>query len=213
MVELVVVRHGQSLWNLENRFTGWVDVDLTEKGVLEAREAGEKLVSNNYKFDIAYVSMLKRARHTLNIILNVLNESIPIIESKNLNERHYGGLQGQNKQEATIKFGEETVKTWRRSYDVRPPEAEKPNLSEPNGESLKDTYERVVKYFHETIEKDLKNHKKLLIVAHGNSLRALSKYLLKLSDSEIIDFEIPTGKPLVFKLDDNLNVISYDYLK
>ncbi|MDY0276460.1 MAG: 2,3-bisphosphoglycerate-dependent phosphoglycerate mutase [Acholeplasma sp.] len=212
MTKLVVVRHGQSLWNLENKFTGWTDVDLSEKGIEEAKSAGLLLKEKNYTFDVAYTSKLLRANRTLNIILDELNVKVPIHYSYKLNERHYGGLQGLNKSDAAKEFGAEQVKLWRRSYDVRPPKSNIPNINEPNGESLKDTYYRVKDYYIKTIKHELKNQKNVLIVAHGNSLRALAKYLLDLSDDAIIDFEIPTGKPLVFELNDKLKVEKYYYL-
>lgn len=212
-MKLVVIRHGQSLWNLENKFTGWTDVELSEQGINEAIESGKILKANNYNFDVLYTSKLTRAIHTANLVLKELNiNEIETHRSKNLNERHYGALQGLNKKDTALKYGDEQVKIWRRSYDVRPPQINKIK-NEPTGESLKDTYERVIPYYNKYIKKDLLNNKKVLIVAHGNSLRSLAKYLLKISDEDIINFEIPTGNPLIFELDNNLNVLKYYYLK
>lgn len=198
---LVIVRHGQSLWNLENKFTGWVDVDLSEKGQHEAKLAGEKL--KDYNFDKAYTSDLKRAQQTLNIILDTLHEkNIPIEKDKALNERMYGDLQGMNKNEMRKKYGEDQVHIWRRSYDIAP----------PNGESLKDTAERVLPYFHNKIEPELKKGKNILVVAHGNSLRALMMHLENISTKDIALTEIPTGHPKIYNLDDNLKLIETKYL-
>jgi len=214
MIELVLVRHGQSVWNLENRFTGWTDVDLSEQGVREAHEAGELLKKHGYKFDVAYTSSLMRAQKTLDLILQELGQKdIPIHRDFRLNERHYGGLQGLNKQETAERFSAEQVHIWRRSYDVPPLASEKPVKGEPNGESLKDTVVRVIPYYKETIEKDLKAGKQVIIAAHGNSLRALAKYLLNISDDKIVEFEIPTGAPLIIKLDKDLKSLGYYYLK
>ncbi len=214
MIELVLVRHGQSVWNLENRFTGWTDVDLSEQGVKEAHDAGKLLKRHGYSFDVAYTSALKRAQKTLDFILEELNQKdIPIHRSDRLNERHYGGLQGLNKKETAEKFSPEQVHIWRRSYDVPPLASTNPKEGEPNGESLKDTYFRVMPYYEKMIEKDLKAGKKIIIAAHGNSLRALAKFLLDISDDKIVAFEIPTGAPLVIKLDENLKSLGYYYLK
>lgn len=228
MKELVLVRHGQSIWNLENRFTGWTDVGLTEKGILEAREAGFILKEKGYTFDVAYTSVLKRANDTLDLILDELNLSLPIHYDYRLNERHYGALQGLNKDETKLKYGEEQVKLWRRSASVRPPELTRDderfpgndskykNLEEselPLTENLDDTIKRVVKCYEEKIKKDILDDKKVIIVAHGNSLRGLIKYLENLSDEEIMNVEIPTGNPLVYQMDDNLKVINKFYLK
>ena len=214
MIELVLVRHGQSVWNLENRFTGWTDVDLSEQGVKEAHDAGKLLKRHGYSFDVAYTSALKRAQKTLDFILEELNQKdIPIHRSDRLNERHYGGLQGLNKKETAEKFSPEQVHIWRRSYDVPPLASNNPKEGEPNGESLKDTYFRVMPYYEKMIEKDLKAGKKIIIAAHGNSLRALAKFLLDISDDKIVAFEIPTGAPLVIKLDENLKSLGYYYLK
>lgn len=201
MPNLIVVRHGQSQWNLENKFTGWVDVDLSEKGIAEAHNAGEKL--KEFKFDKAFTSDLIRAQKTLDIILDKTEQThIPVEKDKALNERMYGDLQGLNKDETRAKFGDEQVKIWRRSFDISP----------PNGESLKDTADRVLPYYHEKIEPELKNGNDVLISAHGNSLRALIMYLEKLTPEEILETEIPTGIPKLYKLDDDLNVIDSYYL-
>lgn len=201
MPKLVVVRHGQSQWNLENRFTGWVDMDLSPKGEEEAKEAGELL--KGYKFDEAFTSDLIRAQRTLDIILEEIGQTdIPIEKNLALNERMYGDLQGLNKDETRKKFGEEQVHIWRRSYNTAP----------PNGESLKDTADRVLPYYKEKIEPELKTGKNILISAHGNSLRALIMYLEKLSPEEIVKVEIPTGRPKLYVLDDDLNVKEAKYL-
>ncbi|MFT4204534.1 MAG: 2,3-bisphosphoglycerate-dependent phosphoglycerate mutase [Chitinophagaceae bacterium] len=201
MPQLVIVRHGQSQWNLENRFTGEVDIDLTEQGKAEAHAAGEKL--KEYLFDTAFTSALKRAQETLQIILEVTGETnIPIIADKALNERNYGNLQGLNKAETAQKFGDEQVHIWRRSYDISP----------PGGESLKDTYNRVIPYYKKYIEPKLKAGKDILIVAHGNSLRALAKFLEHIDDKEISEFNIPTGVPKLYVLDAELNVVETRYL-
>jgi 2,3-bisphosphoglycerate-dependent phosphoglycerate mutase len=201
MPNLVIVRHGQSQWNLENKFTGWVDVDLSEKGIAEAHNAGEKL--KDFKFDAAYTSDLIRAQKTLDIILEKIGQTeIPIEKDVALNERMYGDLQGLNKDETREKFGDEQVKLWRRSYDIQP----------PNGESLKDTSDRVMPYYHEKIEPALKSGKDILISAHGNSLRALIMYLEKMTPQQILETEVPTGKPKLYKLDDDLNVLETYYL-
>ena len=197
MPQLVIFRHGQSTWNLENKFTGWVDVDLTDKGVEEAKSAGEKL--KGYKFDLAYSSELIRAQKTLQIAMETASH--PVIKpvyNKALNERMYGDLQGLNKSDTVAKFGEEQVKIWRRSYDIAP----------PNGESLKDTAERVIPYFEKEIIPLLKSGKNIVIAAHGNSLRALIMYLEKMTPQQILEFEIGTGIPRVYELDNNLKIIS-----
>ncbi len=225
MIKLVLVRHGQSQWNLENKFTGWTDVPLSEQGIEEAIEAGKVLKEKGYKFDIAYTSVLKRANDTLDYILTELNEKdIPVLKSWRLNERHYGALQGLNKQETALKYGDEQVHIWRRSYDVQPPALEedderyismKDKYSEyvPHTECLKDTIERVLPYWESDIKESLLNNKKVIIVAHGNSLRGLIKYLDDISDDEIVGLEIPTGNPLVYELDNNLKPIKHYYLK
>jgi len=198
---LVIVRHGQSAWNLENRFTGWVDVDITAKGEEEAKNAGEKL--KNYKFDLAYTSNLKRAQRTLQIILETTKQTnLEVIKNEALNERHYGDLQGANKAETAEKYGDEQVHIWRRSFDIAP----------PNGESLKDTLARVLPYFENEIVPKLKAGKNIIIAAHGNSLRALIMYLEKLNPEEILQVEIPTGQPKEYQLDENLKVLSSKFL-
>lgn len=202
MSKLVIVRHGQSEWNKANIFTGWVDVGLTEEGIAEAKRAGELL--KNYKFDEAYTSVLKRAYLTLDIILNETGQTdIPITKNKNLNERMYGDLQGMNKDEAREKFGEEQVHIWRRGFDTPP----------PNGESLKDTLERVTPYFEKEIEPKLRRGENIIISAHGNSLRALIMKLENIPPENIVSVEIPTGVPKVYDLDENLNIISSQFLK
>ena len=201
MPKLVIVRHGQSQWNLENRFTGWIDIDLSPAGEAEALKAGNKL--KEYKFDEAFTSDLKRASRTLDIILKEIDQTdIPVQHDKALNERMYGDLQGLNKDECRKKFGEEQVKIWRRSYDTPP----------PNGESLKDTAARVLPYYKAKIEPELKKGKDILISAHGNSLRALIMHLEKMTPEQILQTEIPTGAPKEYILDDNLNVIETKYI-
>ena len=197
MSQLVIFRHGQSTWNLENKFTGWVDVNLTEKGIEEAKNAGIKL--KGFHFDYAYSSDLKRAQNTLSFAMQTAEHSplIPIF-NKALNERMYGDLQGLNKAETAKKFGDEQVKIWRRSFDIAP----------PNGESLKDTAARVIPYFENEIIPKLKSGKNIIIVAHGNSLRALIMYLEKMTPAQILEFEIGTGIPRSYELDNNLNVLS-----
>ena len=195
MSQLVIFRHGQSVWNLENKFTGWVDVDLSPKGIEEAKAAGEKL--KGFVFDEGYASDLKRAQETLTIALDICGQNhIPIIYNKALNERMYGDLQGLNKAETALKFGEEQVKIWRRSYDIAP----------PNGESLKDTAARVIPYFEKEIIPKLKAGKNIVIAAHGNSLRALIMYLEKMTPAQILEYEIGTGQPRVYELDGNIHV-------
>ncbi len=200
--ELVLVRHGQSLWNLENRFTGWTDVPLTEAGEAEARHAGELL--KDYHFDQAFTSALIRAQATLRIILEVTGQTdLPIERDAALNERNYGDLQGLNKAETALKFGDEQVHIWRRSYDVAP----------PNGESLKDTRERVIPYYDQHIEPLLKRGKRILVVAHGNSLRALVMVLDNISSRDIPDLNIPTGAPLRYLIDADGKVVEHGYLE
>ncbi|SDE03645.1 2,3-bisphosphoglycerate-dependent phosphoglycerate mutase [Riemerella columbipharyngis] len=190
MAKLILVRHGQSQWNLENRFTGWKDVDITEKGKAEAQKAGEEL--KNEKFALAYTSALKRAQHTLGIILKEIHqEDIPVIKDKALNERCYGDLEGLNKAETAQKFGDEQVHIWRRSYDVAP----------PNGESLKDTYDRVIPYYESEIKPHLDKGENVLVVAHGNSLRSLIMYMEKLTPEQIVKREIATGEPIIYNVD------------
>ncbi len=225
---LVLLRHGESEWNKLNLFTGWTDVDLSEQGVKEAKEAGALLAKEGYTFDVCFTSYLKRAIHTLNYALDSMDECyLPVIKAWELNERHYGALQGLNKAETAEKYGEGQVKLWRRSFDVRPPELEatdsrNPALQKayanvdksklPLCESLKDTIARVVPYYEEHIVPLLKEDKKVLVTAHGNSLRALVKYLDNISDEDIAGLNIPTGVPLVYHLDENLHVVSKGYL-
>ena len=228
MQKLVIVRHGESIWNLENKFTGWTNVGLSDNGIKEAINAGKTLKMLGYTFDVAYTSVLKRAKDTLNLILKELDLDIPVIENYKLNERHYGALQGLNKDETRQKYGEEQVRLWRRSAEVRPPALTKddprypgndslykglPESELPLTENLVDTIKRVVDYYESTIVPDLKLGKKIIIVAHGNSLRGLVKYLDNLSDEEVMNLEIPTGVPLVYELDDNLKPIKHYYLK
>lgn len=228
MIKLVLVRHGQSIWNLENRFTGWTDVGLSEQGIKEAKEAGQVLKELGYTFDVAYTSYLKRANDTLTYILEELDENIPIKYSWRLNERHYGALQGLNKDDTRKKYGEEQVRLWRRSADVRPPALEitdkrypgnDPKYKDlakediPTTENLIETVERVIKYWNSDIKKDLLENKKVIIVAHGNSLRGLIKYLDNMSDEEIMQLEIETGNPICYELDENLKPIKHYYLK
>lgn len=210
MSNLVLVRHGQSQWNLENRFTGWVDIPLSPKGEEEARQAGDKL--KGYSFDIAFTSALKRANDTLTIILGVTGiKGIPILFDKALNERHYGALQGKNKEETAQIYGAEQVKIWRRSYDIAPPK-DKTDLN-PDGisESLKDTAARTLPYFKEKILPELQRGKNVLVVAHGNSLRSIVMYLDNLSGDEVVSLEIPTGIPLLYIIE-NGNQVEHRYL-
>lgn len=217
MPTLVLSRHGQSEWNLENRFTGWWDVNLTEQGVQEATAGGKALAEKGFEFDIAFTSVLTRAIKTTNLILEAGKTLwVPTEKDWRLNERHYGGLTGLNKAETAAKHGEEQVHIWRRSYDVPPPPLEKGSKFDlsgdrrydgvkiPETESLKDTVARVLPYWEERIAPELKAGKRVLIGAHGNSLRALVKHLSKLSDEEIVKFELPTGQPLVYELNDDL---------
>jgi len=228
MSKLVLLRHGESTWNKENRFTGWTDVDLSDQGLFEAKNAGEVLKKEGYTFDMAYTSVLKRAIRTLWITLDKLDLMwIPVERSWRLNERHYGALQGLNKAEMAKKFGEEQVHTWRRSYDIQPPALEKDderypgkdprykNLSEkeiPLTECLKDTVDRFLPYWKETIAPSIKEGKKIIIAAHGNSLRALVKYLDDVPDDVIVGLNIPTGVPLVYELDEGLKPLKHYYL-
>lgn len=228
MYKVVLLRHGESIWNKENRFTGWTDVDLSEKGIFEAKQAGFILKKEGFVFDIAYTSVLKRAIRTLWIVLDEMDLLwIPIIKNWRLNERHYGALQGLNKSETAQKYGEEQVKIWRRSYDIQPPALEKSDIRYPGldprykdlsdnqlplTECLKDTVERFVPYWENTIAPMIKSGKKVIIAAHGNSLRALVKYLDNISDSDIVELNIPTGIPLIYELDENLNSIRSYYL-
>lgn len=228
MYKLVLVRHGQSTWNLENRFTGWTDVGLTELGRAEALEAGKLLKQGEYIFDVAYTSVLKRAIQTLWTILQEMNlEWIPETKAWQLNERHYGSLQGLNKSEMAEKFGEEQVKIWRRSYDVPPPALNRDDERHPRfdpryasltteqlpaTEALKNTLERVLPYWHSTLSPMIKSGKRVIVAAHGNSIRALVKYLDNISDSEITELNIPTGLPLVYEFDEELNPLRHYYL-
>jgi len=228
MIKLVLLRHGESTWNKENRFTGWIDVDLSETGILEAKRAGQVLKEQGYSFDVAFTSVLKRAIRTLWSVLDEMDLMwIPVYRSWRLNERHYGALQGLNKAEMAAKFGEEQVLIWRRSYDVRPPALEKTNERYPGNdprykeldekdipltECLKDTVNRVLPYWHEVIAPMIKSGKRAIISAHGNSLRALVKYLDNISDEDIVGLNIPTGISLVYELDDALKPIKSYYL-
>ena len=228
MIKLVLLRHGESIWNKDNLFTGWADVDLSENGKVEAVKAGELLKSEGFSFDVAFASVLKRAIRTLWITLDVLDLMwIPVEYSWRLNERHYGALQGLNKAETAAKYGEEQVLIWRRSYDVRPPAltesdsrypAQDPRYRElsraelPLSECLKDTVERFLPYWHQRIVPAIQSGKKPIIVAHGNSLRALVKHLDDVSDEEILMLNIPTGVPLVYELSDRLQPLRHYYL-
>jgi 2,3-bisphosphoglycerate-dependent phosphoglycerate mutase len=228
MIKLVLLRHGESIWNKENRFQGWIDVDLSDRGMAEAREAGRRLKEAGFVFDIAYTSVLKRAIRTLWLVLDEMDLMwIPVENCWRINERHYGALQGLNKAEMARKFGEEQVLLWRRSYDVRPPALEKTderypgkdpryrdlNKNEvPATECLKDTVARFLPYWHDTIAKTIKSGKRTLIVAHGNSLRALVKHLDNVADNEIVSLNIPTGISLVYELHEDLKPIRHYYL-
>jgi 2,3-bisphosphoglycerate-dependent phosphoglycerate mutase len=228
MYKLVLLRHGESTWNKENRFTGWTDVDLTEKGLAEAHAAGQLLKKEGFAFDFAYTSKLKRAIRTLWIVLDEMDRMwLPIEHSWRLNERHYGALQGLNKSETAAKFGEEQVKIWRRAYDTPPPALENgdprlevgnPRYAElsatdfPHTECLKDTVARFLPYWHGTIAPMVKSGKSVIIAAHGNSLRALIKYLDNVSDADIVNLNVPTGQPLVYELDADLKPIKSYYL-
>lgn len=228
-MELVLVRHGESEWNRLNLFTGWTDVPLSEKGVEEARQGGQALKEAGYDFDICYTSYLKRAIHTLDLVLEEMDRSwLPVVKDWHLNERHYGALQGLNKSETAEKYGEEQVHIWRRSFDVTPPELNadderNPALQEayrtvedksvlPLTESLELTIKRAVPYFEEVIKPDMEKGKRVMIVAHGNSLRALVKYFEGLSDEEIMGVNLPTGVPLVYEFDDDFNFVDKKYL-
>lgn len=221
MNKLIIIRHGESVWNKENIFTGWLDAPLSEEGINQAKRAGQILKEKGFTFDLAFTSVLKRAYNTLDLILGEMNITIPIEKSWRLNERHYGELQGMNKDEAREKFGQEQVEIWRRSYDVKPPikkgekkfkyeEIKEGNV--PLTESLKDTEERLVPYWKETIAPQIVAGKKIIIAAHGNSIRALIKNIEGLSGEEITKVEIPMGIPLVYELDDNLKLINKHYL-
>ncbi|MGR9046924.1 MAG: 2,3-diphosphoglycerate-dependent phosphoglycerate mutase [Gammaproteobacteria bacterium] len=228
MIKLVLIRHGESVWNQENLFTGWTDVDLSNKGTEEAKNAGKLLAQEGYQFDVAFTSVLKRAIRTLWYVLDGMDLMwIPVNRSWRLNERHYGALQGLNKAETAQKYGDEQVLIWRRSYDIPPPALEKTDerfpgndrrygdLKEnelPQTECLKDTVERFLPYWHEVIAPTIRSGKRVLIAAHGNSLRALVKYLDDVSEEEILKLNIPTGIPLVYELDDDLKPIRHYYL-
>ena len=228
MHKLVLLRHGESTWNKENRFTGWTDVDLTDQGRQEAKAAGQVLKKDGYSFDLAYCSVMKRALRTLWIVLDELDELwIPVEKTWRLNERHYGSLQGLNKSETAAQYGEDQVLVWRRSYDIPPPPLEKsderypghdpryrdvPAADLPLTECLKDTVDRFLPYWHEVIAPQVKAGKKVVIAAHGNSLRALVKYLDDLSEEEVLKLNIPTGIPLVYELDDQLKPVKRYYL-
>jgi 2,3-bisphosphoglycerate-dependent phosphoglycerate mutase len=228
MYKVVLLRHGESEWNKENRFTGWTDVELSEKGMQEAKKAGRLMKEAGIEFDIAYTSVLKRAIRTMYLATDEMNLLwIPVVKSWRLNERHYGALQGLNKAETAEKFGDEQVHIWRRSYDIQPPalttddervpghdrrysDMDKKDL--PLTECLKDTVARFLPFWHETIAPSIKSGKRVLIAAHGNSLRALVKYLDNIPDDEIVELNIPTGVPLVYELDDDLKPIKHYYL-
>jgi len=225
MPKLVLIRHGQSAWNLENRFTGWWDVDLTEQGVQEARDAGTLMKDKGLDFDLCFTSFQSRAIKTLHLALESMGRLwLPEEKSWKLNERHYGGLTGLNKTETAALHGDEQVKIWRRSFDVPPPLPEEGSpwdlakdtryhgVAIPQTESLKDTIARVLPYWEETIAPELKAGKRVLIAAHGNSLRALVKHLSGIPDDEIVSLEIPTGQPIVYELDDQLNALDRYYL-
>ena len=228
MTNLVLLRHGESIWNKENRFTGWTDVDLSEKGIQEAKQAGKVLKKEGYSFDVAFTSVLKRAIRTLWIVQDEMNLMwIPVNISWRLNERHYGALQGLNKAEIAAKYGEEQVLKWRRSYDIRPPALEEiderfpgndlrykdlDNKDLPLTECLKDTVERFLPYWHEAIIPLIRSGKRVIISAHGNSIRALVKYVDDVSDVDIVGINIPTGVPLIYELDESLKPIKNYYL-
>lgn len=226
--KLVLLRHGESTWNKENRFTGWCDIDLSKKGLDDAKKAGILFKKHGFIFDVAYTSFLKRAIHTLNIILDEIDQAwIPVKKSWRLNERHYGALQGLNKDQVSEQYSSEQVKLWRRSFNVIPPlqldrqnkyfigyDIKYHNLSDniPVGESLKMTSQRVIFYWNKNILPKIKNNKKVIIVAHGNSLRALIKHIDQISEQEIVNTEIPTGKPLIYEFDKNITPIQHYYL-
>jgi len=228
MYKLILVRHGESVWNLENRFTGWTDVDLSEKGIEEARKAGQLLKKSNIRFQVSYTSVLRRAIATQFYLASEADLLwIPNTQSWRLNERHYGALQGLNKAETATKYGDEQVKIWRRSFDTPPPsldekDARHPKFEEkyhrldptvlPLGESLKQTIDRVLPFWEDAIVPSLIEGKTVLVTAHGNSLRALTKHIEKISDQDITDLEIPTGTPQIYELDENLNLLRHYYL-
>ena len=222
-MKLILLRHGESVWNKENRFTGWTDVDLSSKGVDEAINAGKIMKDNNITFDVAFSSVLLRAKKTLDLVLKEMNVNVPVYYSYRLNERHYGALQGLNKDETRKKYGEEQVHIWRRSYDVRPPmltiddprypgndplykDLSKDEL--PLTECLKDTLERVLPYYNNEIKTHLLKGENVLIVAHGNSIRSIIKYIENISDEDIMNVEIPTAVPYIYELDNELNIIN-----
>ena len=221
-MKLILLRHGESVWNKENRFTGWTDVDLSSKGIEEAINAGKIMKNNNVTFDVAFSSVLLRAKRTLDLVLKEMNVNVPVYYNYRLNERHYGALQGLNKDETRKKYGEEQVHIWRRSYDVRPPmltiddprypgndplykDLNKDEL--PLTECLKDTLERVLPYYNNEIKSHLLKGENVLIVAHGNSIRSIIKYIENISDEDIMNVEIPTGVPYIYELDNELNII------
>lgn len=228
MSKLVLLRHGESIWNKENLFSGWADVDLSEQGISEAKKAGKLLKEEGYVFDLAFTSVLKRAIRTLWLVLDEMDLMwIPVIRSWRLNERHYGALQGLNKEQTAEKFGEEQVLTWRRSYDIPPPALKKSDdfypghdlrytdLSKqdlPLSECLKDTVERFMPYWYNSIAPMIRENKKVIISAHGNTLRALVKFLDQVPDDEIVKLNIPTGIPLVYELDKSLKPVNHHYL-
>lgn len=221
-MKLILLRHGESVWNKENRFTGWTDVDLSSKGVEEAINAGKIMKNNNITFDVAFSSVLLRAKRTLDLVLKEMNVNVPVYYSYRLNERHYGALQGLNKDETRKKYGEEQVHIWRRSYDVRPPMLTIDDPRYPGNdplykgltkdelpltECLKDTLERVLPYYNNEIKNHLLKGENVLIVAHGNSIRSIIKYIENISDQDIMNVEIPTGVPYIYELDNELNII------
>ena len=228
MFKVVLLRHGESTWNEENRFTGWTDVDLSQRGLAEAKRAGQMLKAEGYTFDITFTSVLKRAIRTLNLALDEMDLLwLPVYKSWRLNERHYGALQGLNKAETAAKYGDKQVMTWRRSYDIQPPAltADDPRYpghdrryadlapqDVPFTECLKDTVARFLPLWHETIAPTIRSGQRVIIAAHGNSLRALVKYLDNISDEEIVELNIPTGVPLVYELDDDLKPLAHYYL-
>lgn len=228
MYKLVLVRHGESQWNLENRYTGWTDIGLTKKGRYEAKSCGELLKIHGFTFDLIYTSLLKRSKDTMKICINQMNQKkFELISSWRLNERHYGALQGLNKSDTVKEYGEAQVLIWRRSYDVKPPSLNKLDKRNPRfdkkykfledsdlplSESLKDTEERFMPLWHKSIKLKIMSNKNILIVAHGNSLRALVKYLDKISNTKILELNIPTGQPLVYELTSNLEPIKHYYL-
>ena len=198
MVQLCLLRHGESLWNKENRFTGWVDVPLTDLGREQAEKAGELIKKEGLRFQVAYTSVLNRAIETLEIVMKTIQQNIPVIKDSALNERMYGDLQGLNKEDTTKKYGSQQVHIWRRSYDIKP----------PNGESLEDTQKRTIPFFMNCIMTDIKEGKNVLVVAHGNSLRSIVMYLDKLSKEQVLSLELPTGLPIIYSIDPNGRVTS-----